>query len=316
MKILVVSGFLGCGKTTFIKELVKRTGKRTAVFENEFGAEGIDADILRNEDTDGKLNIWELTEGCVCCSTNGDFVQSVLTIANTVDPEYLIVEPSGVALLSALMKSLEQIEYERITLLAPLTIIDGANFMYYRQDYEQIFLNQLAAGSHIVFSKTENMSGSEISELKDAVLKINPGAFVYPVHYGALGKEEFWDRILKTHYRGGVIDDGSDQVVSLPDSCSFKNVRMNSPYELILFLEDMIRGSFGSIERSKGILSCGSNILRYDLVNRSYSIAGADEDSDHKAVFIGRELKREKLLRRFERRDLKTVARRKRLSAP
>ena len=89
MKILIVSGFLGAGKTTFIKALAKHTKKDFAILENEYGAAGIDADRLRAEEGQSPVNIWEMTEGCICCSAKGDFSLSVLSIANTIDPEYL-----------------------------------------------------------------------------------------------------------------------------------------------------------------------------------------------------------------------------------
>ena len=117
MKILVVSGFLGAGKTTFIRTLAERTKKDFAVMENEYGAVNVDGDFLEQTKD---LNIWELTEGCICCSMQNDFATSIQTIANTVDPEYLIVEPTGVGMLSKIIENIQKIEYERITLLEPL----------------------------------------------------------------------------------------------------------------------------------------------------------------------------------------------------
>lgn len=105
MKVLVVSGFLGAGKTTFIKELVKRTSfAELVILENEYGQVGLDGEALREQ----KLDVWELAEGCICCSMKGNFAASVLTIANTLAPEFLIVEPSGVGLLSSITANLKK----------------------------------------------------------------------------------------------------------------------------------------------------------------------------------------------------------------
>ena len=114
MKILVISGFLGAGKTTFIKALAKHTGREFAILENEYGSVGVDGDSLKDNIPPGKVNIWEMAEGCICCSMKGDFAASVLTIANTVDPEYLVIEPTGVGMLSSIIQSLKEIEYERM----------------------------------------------------------------------------------------------------------------------------------------------------------------------------------------------------------
>lgn len=93
MKILIVSGFLGAGKTTFIKRLSQNIGKKFVILENEYGAAGIDGLRLGKSQQELRENIWEMTEKCICCSGKKDFASSVLTIANAVDPEYLIVEP-------------------------------------------------------------------------------------------------------------------------------------------------------------------------------------------------------------------------------
>ena len=124
MKILIVSGFLGAGKTTFIKALAKHTGKDFAILENEYGTAGIDADRLRAEEGQSPVNIWEMTEGCICCSAKGDFSLSVLSIANTIDPEYLVIEPTGVGMLGNVLENVKKIEYQRISILSPVTIAD------------------------------------------------------------------------------------------------------------------------------------------------------------------------------------------------
>ena len=98
MRVLVISGFLGAGKTTFIQELVRRTGKDVVIYENEYGEADVDAQALRADVPD--LKVWESVERCICCSGRQDFASSVLTISNTLDPDYLIVEPTGVARLS------------------------------------------------------------------------------------------------------------------------------------------------------------------------------------------------------------------------
>ena len=111
---------MGAGKTTFIKALAKHTGKEFAILENEYGAAGIDEDRLRDRSwQSGTVNIWEMTEGCICCSAKGDFALSVLSIANAVDPEYLVIEPTGVGKLGNVMENLKQIEYDRITHFSP-----------------------------------------------------------------------------------------------------------------------------------------------------------------------------------------------------
>ncbi len=141
MKILIVSGFLGSGKTSFIKALAKASKKQFVIVENEFAELGLDAELIKSDDN-LEMEIWELTEGCICCSLNLDFSNSVLTIANTLNPEYLIVEPSGVALTSNIVKQLNKICYEQIELLSPITIVDAQNYRLSKEKYPDYFYDQ------------------------------------------------------------------------------------------------------------------------------------------------------------------------------
>ena len=169
MKILVISGFLGAGKTTFIKELAKRTKQDFAVMENEYGAVGVDGGLLseENEDSDVPLNIWELTEGCICCTRKSDFATSILTIANTIDPEYLIVEPTGVGMLSKIIENIKMIQYERISLLSPITILDGAHFEEMLDKFPETCRDQIQAAGLVVISKKENADEKERIDLEE-----------------------------------------------------------------------------------------------------------------------------------------------------
>lgn len=173
MKILVVSGFLGAGKTTFIKEMAQKTKRDFVVMENEYGEVGIDKTLL---DKEKDINIWELTEGCICCSMKSDFASSILTIANTLDPEYLIVEPTGVGVLSNVIHNIQQIEYERISLLSPVTIVDANCFDHYMRDYRDIFEDQLKAAGTIVISKRNFDTPEEMDALVSKIREVNPDA--------------------------------------------------------------------------------------------------------------------------------------------
>ena len=183
MKILIISGFLGAGKTTFIKELARRTKKEIAIFENEYGTSGVDGDILKEATN---VNIWELTEGCICCSVKGDFAASVLTIANTVNPDYLVIEPTGVAMLSNLITNLSQIEYEHIKLMAPISIVDALSLDRYKNEFPDIYKDQIEFADTVIFSKSENLTAAEKDKLKAEVTEINKGCNIISNHYSTM----------------------------------------------------------------------------------------------------------------------------------
>ena len=172
MKILIISGFLGAGKTTFIKEMSRKIQRDFVVMENEYGETNMDSAFLKGQEN---LNIWELTEGCICCSTKSDFASSILTIANTLDPEYLIVEPTGVGVLSNVIRNIQQIEYERITLLSPITIVDADCFHRCMNDYPNIYMDQLRSAGTIVISKRSFISREEENQFVNQLKELAPG---------------------------------------------------------------------------------------------------------------------------------------------
>ena len=135
MKILVVSGFLGAGKTTFIKTLSQKIDKKIAVLENDYAAVNNDEDILKNQ-TD--LSVWEQTEKCICCTGKSDFAMDILTISNTLNPDFLIGEPTGVGYLSKVIANIQKIEYEQISLLSPVTVVDPSAFSNCLKNYGEL----------------------------------------------------------------------------------------------------------------------------------------------------------------------------------
>ena len=163
MKILIVSGFLGAGKTTFIRHLTDTLPQVDfAIFENEIGETDLDAKVLR--DGDRSLNVYEMTENCVCCTGKADFLTNLMTILSALDPEVLIVEPTGAARLSALMGAIEGLQYDALELLPPLTLVDAGTFFREKDDFSELRLDQIRHGSVLVLSKSEQLSPEETVE--------------------------------------------------------------------------------------------------------------------------------------------------------
>ena len=290
MKILVVSGFLGAGKTTFIKEMAEKTGQDFVVMENEYGEVGIDKTLL---DEGNDINIWELTEGCICCSMKSDFASSILTIANTLDPEYLIVEPTGVGVLSNVIHNIQQIEYERISLLSPVTIVDANCFDHYMRDYRDIFEDQLKAAGTIVISKRSFSSPEEMDAFLAKIRAVNPDARIQAEHYSHM-ERSWWETLLNTGLNGTSIAPEKMETPNLL-SLGLTGISLPGPNHLIWFLEQLIRGAYGTICRAKGFIDVGGTLLRFDVVDARYSITGFEESEQPKSIFIGPKIKRREL---------------------
>ena len=291
MKILVVSGFLGAGKTTFIQELVRRTGRDFAIYENEYGQADIDARRLRQ---DSDLKVWESTENCICCSGKQDFATSVLTISNTIDPEYLIVEPTGVAKLQSILDNVNQVAWERISLLAPVTVVDAVSWQNQRTDFPEIFDNQLSAAASVVISKLAPGSEDAAEPIKQLAAEMNPQAEVIAESSYADTPDEWWNGLLTRALDGSVLKDPASEKDEGPDleTMALTHAELPSPTHLIWLLDAASAGVFGKLARAKGTLPCGNQWVKFDLVERAWAITGDEPQEESRCVFIGRDLLR------------------------
>lgn len=296
MKILIVSGFLGAGKTTFIKELIRRTGQDIVILKNEYGDTNIDKGELSSS---GDISVLELMEGCVCCTVREGFANSVLTIASALSPAFLIVEPTGAALLSRIIDNLSRITYGDISLLPPVTLVSPRGIDQSMACFGDIYADQLKAAEQIIFSKCENEDPGALRLAKEKLLKTAPSArlskkYSYDISkfgrrpVGYAGRQDCL--ALSADILGDMPLTG--QAAQLPEECSFRSPAPMSVPELIMLLEDALRGRYGGIVRAKGILETGGGYVRFDLADGLYSITGADGVStEPQCVFIGRQLR-------------------------
>lgn len=308
MKILVTSGFLGAGKTTFIKELIRRTGKNVVVMENEYGEVNLDSqEISQTSD----VKILEFAEGCICYSMKDSFASSLLTVSSSLDPEYLVVEPTGIGKLSSILATAQKYEYERISLLRPVTIVTPRSFYRYRREHPDIYLDQIENSSRIVFSKGENESADVLEEIAAEIRRINPRAELVCRHY-TQQDDSWWNGLLEEERAAecstrNTPAESADRASKIHE-CTFAEARLCNPADLIVLLEDVIRGELGDISRAKGILQCGGEWLRFDAADSRYCVTSAEGYAQEtQCVFIGRTVKRRALFDRLNAEPHDTV---------
>lgn len=303
MKILVVSGFLGAGKTTFIKELIRRTGKFPVVLENEYGENDLDSRALKGS---GEIEILEFMEGCVCCTKKDSFINTILAISAAMDPEYLVVEPTGIGRLGSILDSIRKIQYDRISLLSPILILSPRSIGENLSAHGDIFRDQILHARKILFSKAEREDPDELKEAEKLLQLINPRAEILTTHY-SLQDDEWWDGLLTvpgeemiaSPRKTGIAADDYQQI-------SLRNAAVSGPAELMILLENILRGAYGMIPRAKGVLRAGGEFLRFDLADGLYGIIReTDPEPKSQCVFIGREIRAEKLLERLRTREKK-----------
>ncbi|OUC52198.1 hypothetical protein B7939_01910 [Eggerthia catenaformis] len=280
MKILVVSGFLGVGKTTFIKEMIRRSKKKFVVLENEYGEVNLDSQQLR---TVSEMNIFEMTEGCVCCSMKDSFVNSILAISGSLDPDYLIVEPTGIGKLSNIIENIKKVEYEKIKLVGSIALISPQTLLRLEKDYQDIYLDQMKNASHIVFSKCEHEEPAFFDQASQQIHIYNPDISIYKGHYKNLN-DQWWDDLWLSH-DVKIIKENSENI-SL-DTLTLYHPKISHIGEFVFFLEEMLRGKYGKIIRAKGLVQCQDIILRFDLADKQYAIIESNIQNNIQSVFIG-----------------------------
>lgn len=290
MNVLIISGFLGAGKTTFIQAMANATGRQFVIVENEFANTNIDSKILAGDE----MKIYELTEGCICCSMNMDFSLSIMTIANTLQPDYVIVEPSGVALPSRIISSLRKISYENIGVLSPIVIVDAKNFRQERANYPEYFYDQLENAGTVVLSKSEDFSDEDFSQIINE-LQIAENVNFPRSHYSTWPREK-WLELLSMREFGGNSPRPAPEAKL--ESITLQKVLLPSPDALAFRLDEMLSGKFGNIARAKGFVMTNRECLEFSLVGGTYEITSHDGIYDELAI-IGEGLDDESIAELF-----------------
>ena len=160
-KVDIISGFLGAGKTTFIKELIEKVfaGEKLVLIENEFGEIGIDGGFLQ----DAGIEITEMNSGCICCTLVGDFSVALKKVLDEYHPDHVIIEPSGVGKLSDIAAAIENVKEDAdIEIEGRITVVDGKKAKMYLDNFGEFFENQVEHASTIVISRTQNMTDEKI----------------------------------------------------------------------------------------------------------------------------------------------------------
>ncbi len=174
-KIDIISGFLGAGKTTLIKKLLKESLKdeKVVLIENEFGEIGIDGGFLK----EAGIDIKEMNSGCICCTLVGDFGTSLNEVLETYHPERIIIEPSGVGKLSDVMKAVENLETkEEIMLNSRVAVVDAGKCKLYTKNFGEFFINQITYAQTIILSRTQLLSQEKVEKAIAIIREHNPNA--------------------------------------------------------------------------------------------------------------------------------------------
>ena len=207
-KIDIISGFLGAGKTTFIKKLLQEaiSGEQVVLIENEFGEIGIDGGFLK----DSGIEIREMNSGCICCSLVGDFGKSLSEVLTKYKPDRIIIEPSGVGKLSDVMKAVIDVSADMdVALNSAVTIVDAAKCKMYMKNFGEFFNNQIENAGTVVLSRTDITDTAKIQKDVEMIREKNPKAAIVTTSLAELGGSQLLEIIEK---RDTMLDDLLEEV--------------------------------------------------------------------------------------------------------
>ncbi len=187
-KIDVFSGFLGAGKTTLIKKLLKEgyDGEKLVLIENEFGEIGIDGGFMK----DAGIEVTEMNQGCICCSLVGDFGKALKKVLDEYSPDRIIIEPSGVGKLSDVIKAVMDVKSDEIVLNSYTTVCDASKIKMYMKNFGEFYKNQVETAKTIVLSRTQKLSEEKLAEAVAMIKELNDHATIVTTNWDEISGKQ------------------------------------------------------------------------------------------------------------------------------
>ena len=332
-KVDIVSGFLGAGKTTFIKEMIAKVykGQRVVLIENEFGEIGIDSGFMKN----AGIEVTEMNSGCICCTLVGDFARSLKQVVEQFKPERVVIEPSGVGKLSDVAAAVADVSEEAgVEINSRIAVVDGKKAKMYMKNFGEFYNNQIESATTIVISRTQNMDEAKLKECIELIREKNSEASIITTPWerlegaaieGAISHGYDLEKELMEEYRHAHHHDhdhdhhhGEDctcgchdhdhhhhhhHADEVFDSWGVETIHVftRSGLEDIMGLFSTT-DDFGTVLRAKGIVETeDGSWIEFDMVPEEVEIRETSPDYIGRICVIGADLNKEELARVFDR---------------
>ncbi|MDK2986541.1 MAG: hypothetical protein PWQ96_2185, partial [Clostridia bacterium] len=259
MKVDLVTGFLGAGKTTLVLNILQELqGKeKVAVLVNEMGKIGLDGGIIREK----SLQVLELTQGCICCSLKGNFIDGVNKVYQIYRPERLIIEPTGIASPGELINLLKYDLADIIELSSVTGVVDAVEFFKQQANFGNFYANQIKIPKTLLINKCDLISDEELETVSWAVQEINPHAIIIPTKYCITDVKS----LLNTSWDNGDMNFKNEPFPHL-DIFNWKNVVEFDEQKLLEFAQNLKSGKFGRIYRAKGFFNLSDKVIHIEWV--------------------------------------------------
>ena len=332
-KIDIISGFLGAGKTTFIKKMLDEvfTGEKIVLIENEFGEIGIDGGFLK----DAGIEITEMNSGCICCSLVGDFGKNLHEVIHKFHPDRILIEPSGVGKLSDVMKSVMDVEKEEdVKLNGLITVVNALKASKQMKAFGEFFNNQIEYATTVVLSRTQNATPEQLELCVKQIQTLNHKAAVITTPWDAIrgeqilkvveGQDSLEMKLLaEQHAHEEHHHEHEEHHHEHGEGCGcghhhehgehhhadevFTSWGKETPHKYTKEkLADVLKtlcetDDFGVILRAKGMVEAVNGTwIYFDMVPGEYELREGEPDYTGRLCVIGTELKEQELEKLFE----------------
>lgn len=306
-EVELVVGFLGAGKTTFLR---RRLGDadanlRTVVLVNDFGELGVDGSLLGGQGAE----VVELPNGCICCSLRRDLAVQLKQVIERWTPEKVLIEPSGVADVAALLQLLDQADFRLfVKALRVFSVVDGSTFLGDYTRMPDYFEAQARLAGTIVINKADLMTPAEGAAVETALRVLNPQAAILSASYGVVRGDPLGGSIVRS---GMLAAREASEAIHHHDhdapALGFTSwsARLSHPCDLEslrALLDSVAGGAFGHVERVKGIARAGSGWIHFDVAGGRPSVAAfaPRQNEEPRVVAIGRTVDEVRLQAAFE----------------
>ncbi len=295
--INIVSGFLGCGKTTFLNKVIPNMQGSNALIENEFGNIGIDGDLIQHS-----LPIKEIYSGCICCTVKENFNKALEELVIDYKPDNIFIEPSGVGSLSDILKVCNSVSSNstlNIKIKDVITIVDVDSFNDYSENFGSFYSDQIENAQIIFLSHFENLVDSEVEEIIEKISLINPKATIFKEPWISLSGEEIVETINSMESYDIELKDRPAFLAAnkMFQTFSIDKLRAFSEKEIDKILSSLNQQEYGFIVRAKGIVQLYTKKLVYfDYTPHNYHWEYLETVKTTKVTVIGSNLDKKKIV--------------------
>ncbi len=294
MNITIVYGFLGSGKTTFLRSLIPKlsSDERVAVLVNEMGEVGIDGTVLESDE----MNVQMLSNGCICCELRGDLLLALIELQKKFHPDRLVIEPTGLAAPKQLDEVFADPEIAKFaTVDSMATILDATRYEAAHKVFGSFFPDQIASASLVLINKSDLVDDAAIARARQFVKDLNPDGRIHVTTYCDIDPMLIFEHTGATSSVHPVNGDDDHLVHGLEDSTRGMETLSIVPgplprLELEAFLDRLAAGEFGEVVRAKGFVATESGTVRMEYVMGQWDLHDFS-GTESRVEFVGKNVR-------------------------